>query len=276
MDPGLDPDFGATASDYATHRAGFPESFFARMAERGVGAPGQRLVDLGTGTGTLARGFARRGCRVIGIDPKEAMLAQARRLDADAGLGAPSGSAAGTTGLAGVDYRRATAEETGLPAASADVVAAGQCWHWFDRPRAAREAARLLDAGGRLVIAHYDWLPLRGNVAYATEALIRAHNPRWNLGGGSGFYPEWLRGLAEEDFRSLESFSYDEPALYTPEAWRGRIRASAGVGASLPPAAVEAFDAELAVLLARDFPGASLSIPHRVFVVLALPPAPAP
>jgi SAM-dependent methyltransferase len=259
MDPGLDPDFGATAADYATHRLGFPDSLFARLAALGIGAPGQRLVDLGTGTGTLARGFARRDCRVIGIDPKDAMLAQARRLD----------EASGVT----VDYRRGTAEETGLPEASADVVTAGQCWHWFDRPRAAREAARILVADGRLVIAHYDWLPLRGNIAEATEALIRAHNPRWDLGGGSGFYPEWLRGLAEERFRDLESFSYDEAAAYTPEGWRGRIRASAGIGASLAPAAVAAFDAELAARLALDFPGATLTIPHRVFAVLARPPA---
>jgi SAM-dependent methyltransferase len=263
MVPGFDPDFGATAGDYATHRADFPESFFARLAALGVGAPGQRLVDLGTGTGTLARGFARRGCRVIGIDPKEAMLAQARRLAEEAGLH-------------GIDYRCATAEETGLPAGSADVVTAGQCWHWFDRPRAAREVARVLDAGGRLAIAHYDWLPLHGNVAEATESLIRAHNPRWNLGGGHGFYPQWLRGLSEEGFRELESFSYDEPAVYAPEAWRGRIRASAGVGASLSSAAVAAFDTALDALLARDFPGARLVIPHRVFVVLARPPALAP
>ncbi len=31
------PDFGRTAQDYAEHRAGFPESFFERAAERGDG-----------------------------------------------------------------------------------------------------------------------------------------------------------------------------------------------------------------------------------------------
>src|SRR5215468_8180096 len=81
MGASLEPDFGATAADYATHRAGFPDSFFARLAALGIGVGGQQLVDVGTGTGTLARGFARRGCRVIGIDPKEAMLAQARRFE---------------------------------------------------------------------------------------------------------------------------------------------------------------------------------------------------
>jgi hypothetical protein len=60
---------------------------------------------------------------------------------------------------------------------------------------------------------------------------------------------------------------------YTPAAWRGRIRASAGVGASLGPEAVERFDRQLAALLAERFPGEVLSVPHRVFAVIATAPA---
>ncbi len=36
------------------------------------------LVDLGTGTGTLARGFAQRGCNVIGLDISAQLLEQAK------------------------------------------------------------------------------------------------------------------------------------------------------------------------------------------------------
>src|SRR5438874_10092067 len=127
-------DFAKTADDYRRHRAGFPGSFFDRLAAYGIGHAGQRVVDLGTGTGTLARGFAWRGCRVIALDPAAPMLAQARETDRAAGVQ--------------IDYRTASAEDTGLPEGSADVVAAGQCWHWFDRPAAAREAARVLRAEG--------------------------------------------------------------------------------------------------------------------------------
>jgi len=251
----MKPDFGATADDYRRHRAGFPDSLFDRLAGHGIGVAGQRVVDLGTGTGTLARGFARRGCRAIGIDPSEALLGQARELDAEAGVE--------------VEYRVARAEDTGLAAGTADVVAAGQCWHWFDRPAAAREARRVLHPDGRMVIAHFDWIPLSGNVVRATEKLIEAHNPAWKLGGGSGIHPWWFRDLAEAGFRDIESFSYDVAVPYTPEAWRGRIRASAGVGATLPPEKVAAFDRELAALLAERFPGERLAVPHRVFAVFA-------
>ena len=251
----MNPDFGATSSDYARHRAGFPDSLFERLASHDIGVAGQRVVDLGTGTGSLARGFARRGCEVTGIDHSTAMLDAARELDI----------AAGVT----VDYRVASAESTGLPDASCDLVTAGQCWHWFDRPRAAAEVARMLCPGGRVVIAHFDWLPLAGNLVEVTETLIRAHNPKWTMAGGCGLYPQWLRDLADAGFGSIETFSYDVDVVYSAEAWRGRIRASAGVGGSLPGAEVERFDAALAELLERCFPRSELTVPHRVFAAIA-------
>jgi len=252
------PDFGATADDYGRHRAGFPESLFDRLAAAGICTTGRVVVDLGTGTGTMARGFARRGCEVIGLDPKAPMLEVARTLDADAGVH--------------VDHRIGRAERTGLPVASADVVTAGQCWHWFDRAAAAREVARLLRPDGVVVIAHFDWLPLTDNVVEATERLIECHNPSWTFGGGLGVHPRWFRDLGEAGFRDLESFSYDVDESYSHEGWRGRIRASAGVGATLAPPDVERFDDELRELLATRFPEDPLAIPHRVFALTARRP----
>ena len=46
-------DFGRTAADYARHRAGFPEELFERLVARGIGRAGQRVLDLGSGTGSL-------------------------------------------------------------------------------------------------------------------------------------------------------------------------------------------------------------------------------
>ncbi|XXF78579.1 class I SAM-dependent methyltransferase [Myxococcaceae bacterium GXIMD 01537] len=256
-------DFGKTAEDYSRHRAGFPEAFFERLAADGVLRPGLRAVDLGTGTGTVARGLARRGCRVTAVDRSAPLLDAAGRLAAEEGLS--------------LEARLASAEATGLPSASFDLVTAGQCWHWFDRAAAAREAARLLTPGGRLVIAHLDWVPVSGNVVEATEALIDAFNPGpqplyMGFGHGVGIYPQWFKDVSEAGFSDLQSFSFDVQVPYTHESWRGRTRASARVGASLPPEQVTLFDEALAKLFAERFPREPLSIPHRVFALIATRP----
>lgn len=247
--------FGAAADDYAKFRAGFPESFFDRLASAGFCRAGTTVVDVGTGTGTLARGFAQRGATVIAIDPDDRMVQRARQLDAAASVS--------------IEYKTGTAERIPVPDAIADVVTAGQCWHWFDGPRAAKEFARITKSDGRVVVAHFDWLPLPGNVVEATEQLIKQHNTRWHFDGGNGFHPESVPDLHSAGFRRFETFSYDLDVPYTPEAWRGRIRASAGVGASLDLPKVEEFDAALARTLDDSFPGDVLQVSHRVFAVLA-------
>jgi SAM-dependent methyltransferase len=246
--------FGAAAEDYARFRAGFPDSLFDRLAAFGIGTSGETVVDVGTGTGTLARGFAQRGCKVIGIDPDERLLNQARQLDLTASVT--------------IDYKIGYAEAIPLADDMADVVSAGQCWHWFDGPRAAKEISRITRPNGRVVVAYLSWLPLPGNMVEATERLIMRHNPNWHFGGGNGVDFDSLPHLYAVGFSGFETFSYDLDVTYSSEAWRGRIRASAGIGASLAPEEVRAFDAELARLLAESFPGDALQVPHRVFAII--------
>ena len=249
--------FGKAAEDYGTFRAGFPESIFDRLAEFNVGQSGHDLIDLGTGTGTLARGFALRGCKVTGVDPDPRMINEAQRLDRQSKVS--------------ISYVEAKAESTGLNSAAADVVTAGQCWHWFDQPRVIAEVIRLLRPGGKLVIANFDWLPLPGNMVEATEELIVQYNPDWHFGGGLGMYPQYLPILSAAGMQNIQTFSYDMDAPYTPEAWRGRIRASAGI-AALDAGSAQNFDTGLSELLSNRFPSSVLAVPHRVFAIVAEAP----
>lgn len=256
-------DFGRTADDYATYRAGFPPKLLDRLAGFGLGLPGQEVLDLGTGTGTLARQLAARGARVSALDPSPKLLAEATRLSEAAGLK--------------IAFREGRAEAPPFDDAAFDLVIAGQCWHWFDRAAAAAASRRVLRPGGRLVIAHFDWLPLPGNVVAATERLIEEHNPKWFMGGGAGIYPAWFADLSAAGFEDLESFSFDETVAYDHAGWRGRIRASAGVGASLSSEAAERFDSALERLLESDFSQQPLAVPHRCWALIGrAKPAPTP
>ena len=250
--PTEEPHFGRTAESYATHRLGFPASMYARLAGENILKHGMRHLDLGTGTGTIARNTAAMGLHSEGLDIDAAMLTEAERLTAEQGLDAT--------------FRVGPAEKTGVDAESLDLVTAGQCWHWFDRNAAAAEALRILKPGGHLAICHYDWLPLKGNDVEATEQLILKYAPDWQAAGGNGVYPWWFRDMAEAGFVNIQSFSYDEPAVYSHEAWVGRIEASAGIAALEPDVRV-AFKAELLKVLAKYFPLNPLYVAHRVFCV---------
>ena len=255
----IDPtSFGNTASDYAAYRAGFPPLLFDRLADFGIGISGQRIIDLGTGTGTVARQLAGRGCDVVGVDPDVRLMAEGAAMTAADGVA--------------VEWHEGTAESTGLADDGADVVTAGQCWHWFDRPAAVAEARRVLrPRQGRLAILYLDWIPLAGNPIAATERLIERHNPLWMMGGGHGMWPQWVPEVQAGGFEQIETFSFDLDISYTPEAWRGRIRASAGITV-LDDAAKAAFDTELAALLAAEFPGETIAMAHRVWAMVARNP----
>ncbi len=252
------PDFGRAAGDYGLWRQGFPPVFYDRLAGHGVGLPGQRVLDIGTGTGLVAREMARRGCDVTGLDRSSELMGEAARLDAAEGLA--------------TRYVQAPAEATGLPGGAFDVVTAAQCWHWFDRPAAAAECLRLLAPGGRLVIAHLDWEPRPGNVVEATSALIRDRSAppddrRWTFR-----YPDWLIELAEAGFADHDLFGFTARLSYSHEGWVGRITASAQVGPVLDAERLAAFRAELAALLADRFPEDPLVVEHRVFAVILTRP----
>lgn len=250
------PDFGRTASDYRTYRHGFPEAFFTRLKELGIGLEGQNILDLGTGTGTVARGLALAGATLIAVDPSAPLIEQAKEIDQ-------------ASNISGITYLLATAEETKQPAHFFDVVIAGQCWHWFNAKQAIKEIKRIIKSDGKLVIAHYDWIPEKGTVAELSERLISKYNRNWTLGGGNGFYPQWVNQLALAGFQSIETYSFDNVAHYSHEAWRGRIRASAGISASLSKIEVEQFDQEHAAELKKLFPEEILRILHRCFIVVA-------
>ena len=244
-------EFGRTADDYDRHRPGFPQTFRQRLIERDWVRPGQRALDLGTGTGTVALSLARCGLEVVGIDPSEELLIRARQRAASAELKAR--------------FERGVAEDTGQKEGWFNVVAAGQCWWWFDADRALAEARRVLVPHGRLLIASFCYVPTPGSLAALTEELILAHNPRWGMAGISGIFESHVRDLDRSGFEDVESVSWVEQVSFSHEAWRGRIRACNGVGAVLDTASVARFDAELAELLAARYPG-TLQIPHRVFI----------
>jgi SAM-dependent methyltransferase/catechol 2,3-dioxygenase-like lactoylglutathione lyase family enzyme len=102
----------------------------------GLVAAGDRVVDVGAGTGRFAVLFARRlGCRVVAVEPSAEMRAAGR-----------------ATAEAGVRWAAGTAEALPLRAGAADAVWMSCIVHYLDLARAGRETARVLAPGGRVLV----------------------------------------------------------------------------------------------------------------------------
>lgn len=135
--------------------------------------------------------------------------------------------------------------------------------------RAIAPASRLLVDGGSVVIAHFDWLPIPGNVVAATEQIILRYTPTWPFAGRAGLYPQWLTDLQSAGFTGIESFSFDVPVPYSHEAWVGRVRASAPISGTLDSEGVRDCSEELTAMLRERYPRDPLEVPHRVWAVTA-------
>ncbi len=249
IDNGRDANWGRTSNDYSLYRPGYPDSFYDKIALSGVGLKGQRILDLGTGTGILARNFAKRGCIVTGVDISENQISAAKKLAKEEGLA--------------INFFVSAAESTNLPDNAFDVITASSCWLYFDKSIVILEVKRLLDPHGFLMTCSIVWLPFEDRIAQKTEELILRYNPHWT---GAGFkpeiqiQPEW----SLNDFLLSSFHMYRIPMEFTHESWRGRIRACRGVGASLSQKEIEEFDNEHAKLL-KKIADKSFNILHLIW-----------
>lgn len=241
-------DWGKTAKDYANHGPGPPPSFYRRLTALDIGLPRQHVLDLGTGTGVIARQMAKQGCWVTASDVSVEQIRMAAALAKSDGVQ--------------VDFQVASAEATHAPDRSLDVVTANQCFLYFEPEQMVKNMGRWLKPEGVLVISHFSWLPMAGSVAAASEKLILRHNPNWQGANYTGRTQPRYPGLSPE-MHYCGYFYYDEAIPFTREAWMGRIRASRGIGATLNTDQVAAFDAEHEQLL-REIAEPEFSVTHRI------------
>ena len=112
--------------------------------------PGERVLDVASGSGDLARAFAARGAEVWLSDINSAMLARGRDRMADEGRLAPA--------------VQCDAERLPFASASFDCVSVGfGLRNMTHMPGALAEMARVLKPGGRLLVLEFSqvWKPLQ-------------------------------------------------------------------------------------------------------------------
>jgi ubiquinone/menaquinone biosynthesis C-methylase UbiE len=133
-------EYARLAPEYDRRWSAYVGATIRETLRRLAARPGERVLDVGCGTGTLLQELAAvPDVRLVGIDPSAEMLAIAR------------GKLPPTVSLV-----RGVAERLPLPDRAFDAVVSTNSFHYFRRPvEALREMRRVLVPGGRLVIT--DW-----------------------------------------------------------------------------------------------------------------------
>ena len=184
--------FSVVASGYASFRPSYPDTLFDYLGS--LPPSGHVAWDCAAGNGQATLALTAHFERVIATDASEAQI----RL-------APSHPR--------VEYRVATAEASGLPAASIDLITVAQAVHWFDFERFYAEVRRVLVPRGSIAVWCY------GKHRFDDSAMDSLLDHFYTKVVGPYWPPE--RRYIEEEYRTLP-FPFDEitpPTFEMHESW---------------------------------------------------------
>ena len=239
IDAGKAFDWGKTSEEYAKFRDIYPAEFYCKIVDRGLCINGQRILDLGTGTGVLPRNMYKYGAKWIGTDISPEQIDQARMLADTADMK--------------IEFQVVSSEDIDFHDETFDVITACQCFWYFDHERVIPKLAELLKKDGKLLILYMAWLPYEDKIAGASEELVLKYSPKWS-GAGETRHPIWIPDIAYEYFEMKDHEEYDLMVPFTKESWHGRMKACRGVGASLSEEELVKWDREHRELLNRIAP----------------------
>ncbi|MDO4399568.1 MAG: methyltransferase domain-containing protein [Coriobacteriia bacterium] len=237
IDGGKPFNWGRVSAEYAEYRDIYPREFYQRIADRGLCVKGQRILDVGTGTGVLPRNMHAYGGKWIGADISEEQISQARRL----------------SGGMDIEYRVVSAEELDFPVGTFDVITACQCFWYFRHERVAPLFHKALKPSGKLVVLYMAWLPFEDEIAGASESLVLKYHPQWS-GAGESIHPIDIPDSYREGFELTYHEEYRLGIPFTRGSWHGRMKACRGVGASLSAGELKSWDREHRELLLEIAP----------------------
>ena len=194
--------FTQKADDYFCFRPSYPAAAVQWLRER---CGGEKVVDIGAGTGIFTRLLCEFFQNVSAVEPNGDMREKFK------------------TFLPDVPCAAASAESTGIPDASVDLITAAQAFHWFDEDKFKKEAMRILRPGGKAAIV---WnTSLNNDFTLERSSICRKYCPRFQKGyAGKRSPAEGDAFLREIYFRDVDIVSFDNPFVMDLECFEGNMR----------------------------------------------------
>jgi SAM-dependent methyltransferase len=243
--------FGAEAERYDRTRPRYPAAMIDRIV---AASPGTDVLDVGAGTGIVARQFQAAGCAVLGVEPDPRM----------AGFGRDQGLA----------VEVATFEAWDPAGRTFDAVVAGQAWHWVDPVAGAAKAAQVLRPGGRIAL-FWNALQFPPDLRDALAAVYE------RVRTGLPFNP-WARPALESyqimcdkaadglrqagAFGDPDQWRFDWDQRYTRDEWLEQVP-SIGGHQQIPPDAMAELLAGIGAAI--DALGSSFTMSYATLVLTA-------
>lgn len=136
--------FTGRVESYRRYRPGYPAEVVETLRRECGLTSASSVADVAAGTGLLTEVFLAAGFAVTAVEPNEEMRAACASLEQE---------------YPQLRCVAGTAEATGLPNASIDLITVAQAMHWFDLDRTRAEFARILKPGGWCAVLYNNRRP---------------------------------------------------------------------------------------------------------------------
>ena len=194
--------FSGKSRDYSLSRPGYPAAAAAYLRRK---CHGEKVVDVGAGTGIFTACLLPLFAEVCAVEPNEDMRKAFAQF------------------LPQVPCLNACGEATTLSNQSVDLITVAQAFHWLDEDKFKLEALRILRPGGLVAIIWNS--SVETSFSIARNEVCKKYCPRVKRGYAG------IRTPAEGDiflrnvwFKSVDVVEFDNPFLMDKATFEGNMR----------------------------------------------------
>jgi ubiquinone/menaquinone biosynthesis C-methylase UbiE len=201
--------FSSRVDTYVKYRPSYPKEAVNYLFDVVGLRPGEEAADIGAGTGIFSKLLLERGVKVTAVEPNDKMREAAKKeLGDNKGFRIVAGSA----------------EATGLPDQSVNMIVCAQSFHWFDRQAARTEFQRIVRPGGRTALIWNSRLTEGTPFREQYDQLLYRYGTDYAQVVHTNITPEMLASFFEEE--TLHEARFINSQLFDFDGLRGRLLSS--------------------------------------------------